>query len=68
LLADDSGYKVPNGGFVAHDGGVAGYAAQIVFHPESRTGVALLRNYGGGRTNTQKAAEILLAELVAPTR
>jgi CubicO group peptidase (beta-lactamase class C family) len=54
--------------FVEHDGGVAGYTSQIVFHPESRTGVVLLRNYDVGRTNLQKAAESLLSAIVTPPK
>ena len=60
LATDANGRRL-----VGHDGGVAGYTAQIVLDPEQRTGVALLRNYVGGRTNLQKAAEGLLAALAA---
>jgi CubicO group peptidase (beta-lactamase class C family) len=52
--------------FVSHGGAVSGYTALIVFHPESRTGVVLLRNYESGRTDLQKAAEALLSALVTP--
>jgi CubicO group peptidase (beta-lactamase class C family) len=51
--------------FVSHDGAVAGYRAAIVFHPESRTGVVVLRNYANGRTDLPRAAQDLLAALVA---
>ena len=47
-----------------HGGSVAGYNAQIWFHPESGLGVVLLRNYNGGRTNLGERAAILLNELV----
>ena len=60
LGADASGNR-----FVSHDGGVAGYTAAIVFNPESRTGVVLLRNYLTGRTELPRAAESLLAALLA---
>ncbi|MEQ1893596.1 MAG: serine hydrolase domain-containing protein [Planctomycetota bacterium] len=51
--------------FVAHSGGIAGYTAQLVFHPRSRIGVVLLRNYAGGRVDLQQRAEGLLTALVA---
>jgi len=60
LTADARGNR-----FVEHDGAVAGYTAQLVFHPESRIGVVLLRNYVEGRTDLHKAAESLLTALVA---
>jgi CubicO group peptidase (beta-lactamase class C family) len=51
--------------FVSHGGSVAGYTANIAFHPASRVGVVLLRNYNTGRTNLAAASERLLARLVA---
>src|SRR5262245_47356057 len=49
--------------FVSHDGAVAGYRASVVLHPDSRTGVILLRNYDNGRTDPA-AAQRLLEELI----
>jgi len=43
---------------------VSGYNANLVFDPDSRIGVVLLRNYGRGTTNLGGAASALLAELV----
>ncbi len=51
--------------FIGHSGSVAGYNAFLVFEPDTRIGVILLRNYGGGRTNMERAARDLLAELVS---
>jgi CubicO group peptidase (beta-lactamase class C family) len=50
--------------FVGHGGSVAGYTAQLVFEPESRIGVVLLRNYNSGATNLGAAAAELLQALV----
>ena len=47
-----------------HGGSVAGYNAHMVFEPESRIGVVLLRNYGGGEINLGRAAKDLLWRLV----
>ena len=49
---------------MGHGGSVAGYTAQIWFHPETRLGVVLLRNYNRGATNLSRAAGLLLNELV----
>jgi CubicO group peptidase (beta-lactamase class C family) len=49
---------------VSHGGSVAGYTAHIVFDPDARIGVILLRNYNSGRTNLATAATSLLSELV----
>jgi CubicO group peptidase (beta-lactamase class C family) len=49
---------------VAHGGSVAGYTAHIVFDPDARLGVILLRNYNSGRTNLGNAATSLLTELL----
>ena len=58
--------------FVSHGGSVAGYTANILFHPETRIGVMLLRNYNSGRTNLAAASRTLAAQLihtvVAPSR
>ncbi|MCI0434194.1 MAG: beta-lactamase family protein [Gemmatimonadetes bacterium] len=54
--------------FASHGGSVAGYTAGIMFHPESRIGVALLRNYNTGRTNLETALRDLLRRLVAAAR
>ncbi len=47
-----------------HGGSVAGYNAHMVFDPDSRIGVVLLRNYNRGNTNLGRAASLLLEELV----
>ena len=47
-----------------HSGSVAGYTAYLVFDPDSRTGVILLRNYNRGSTNLGAAAGRLLLALV----
>lgn len=49
---------------VGHGGSVAGYTAHIVFDPDARVGVILLRNYNSGRTSLANAATTLLTELV----
>lgn len=51
--------------FVGHGGSVAGYTAYLLVEPESRVGVALLRNYNSGRTSLGGAARDLLLELTA---
>ena len=48
-----------------HGGSVSGYNAHIIFDPESKIGVAILRNYSGGSTNLGGAARSLLGELIA---
>ncbi len=53
--------------FAGHGGSVAGYTAHLAFHPETRIGVVLLRNYNTGRTNLGAAARALLSQLVATT-
>ena len=47
-----------------HGGGVAGYTAHIVFDPESKIGVILLRNYESGRTDLAAAANQLVRTLI----
>jgi CubicO group peptidase (beta-lactamase class C family) len=47
-----------------HGGSVAGYTAYMLFEPESKLGVVLLRNYNSGETNLGGAAAELLGELV----
>ena len=49
--------------YVGHGGSVAGYTAYLVFEPASGIGVIILRNYGVGNTNLQRAATALLSEL-----
>ncbi len=49
---------------VEHDGGVAGYNAFMVFNPESRIGVILMRNYSFGLTNILLLPRTVLSELV----
>jgi CubicO group peptidase (beta-lactamase class C family) len=51
--------------FVGHGGSVAGYTAHLVFEPESRIGVVLLRNYNSGATSLGSAAQEVLQALVA---
>jgi CubicO group peptidase (beta-lactamase class C family) len=46
-----------------HGGSVAGYNAHLVFNPDTRVGVVLLRNYNRGNTNLGEAAQELAAEL-----
>ena len=47
-----------------HGGSVAGYNANMIFHPPTKTGVIVLRNVGGGRFNTASLARCILQELV----
>ncbi|HMP79508.1 MAG TPA: serine hydrolase domain-containing protein [Pirellulaceae bacterium] len=55
----------PNGHCqVGHGGSVAGYTAHMVFDPDARVGVILLRNYNQGATNLSRAAQALLSEIV----
>jgi CubicO group peptidase (beta-lactamase class C family) len=49
---------------LGHGGTVAGYNAYMVFEPESRLGVVLLRNYNRGESSLGDAAAGLLADLV----
>ena len=71
--SDSSGYGLGfqitsvEGGrrYVGHGGSVAGYTAYLVFEPESRVGVIILRNYSSGRTNLARASAQLLASLIA---
>lgn len=48
---------------VGHGGSVAGYNAFLVFDPDSKLGVVLLRNYNQGKTNLGRAARSLLVDL-----
>lgn len=50
---------------VGHGGSVAGYNANMVFDPESKIGVIILRNYNRGKTNLGRSARELLKELVS---
>jgi CubicO group peptidase (beta-lactamase class C family) len=50
---------------VGHGGSVAGYNAGMVFHPESRIGVIIFRNYNRGKTNLGGSIRDLLKELVS---
>ena len=50
---------------VGHGGGVAGYTSYLVFDPDARIGVILLRNYDSGQTNLGEVAMSLLRDLVA---
>jgi CubicO group peptidase (beta-lactamase class C family) len=49
---------------VGHGGSVAGYNAYLAFEPESRIGVVILRNYGGGATDLGAVARDLVWKLV----
>jgi CubicO group peptidase (beta-lactamase class C family) len=49
---------------IGHEGMVAGYHAYLIFDPESRIGVVLLRNYSEGKTDLVQCANRLLRELV----
>ncbi len=53
---------------VGHGGSVSGYNAHMVFDPETKIGVILLRNYGRGNTNLGRAAQGLAAELAEMKR
>ena len=46
--------------FYGHGGSVAGYRANMLFHPSSKTGVIVLRNVGGGPFNAVRVAEGVL--------
>jgi len=48
---------------IGHGGSVAGYTAHMLFDPDSRIGVVLLRNYNRGKTSLGGAARRLLLEL-----
>ncbi|MEX2284864.1 MAG: serine hydrolase domain-containing protein [Gemmatimonadota bacterium] len=50
---------------IGHGGSVAGYTAHLVFDPDARVGVVLLRNYGSGRTALARASADLLRDLLA---
>lgn len=56
---NDKGIKM-----VEHDGGVAGYNAMMVFSPERKTGVIMMRNYDFGLTNILLEPRTLLSQLV----
>jgi len=58
--------SVDSDGFttMGHGGSVSGYNADLVFDPESKMGVVLLRNYSGGRTNLGQESQALLKKLV----
>lgn len=49
---------------IEQDGGVSGYQANLVFHPGSKLGVVLCRNYSLGLTHMLLEPRTLLAELV----
>ncbi|NIM57934.1 MAG: serine hydrolase [Candidatus Aminicenantes bacterium] len=48
-----------------HGGSVAGYNASMVFHPESKIGVVVFRNYNRGKTNLGRSTRDLLKELAS---
>lgn len=58
LRTDDAGNR-----YAYHTGSVAGYTAVMLFDPERKIGVVLLRNYARGRTNLLQAARRLVREL-----
>lgn len=49
---------------VSHGGSVAGYNAHLIFEPDTRIGVVILRNYNRSVVNLGGAARNLLEELV----
>lgn len=49
---------------VEHDGGVAGYEAMMVFNPDSKIGVIMMRNYDFGLTNILLEPRTVLSDLV----
>lgn len=51
-----------------HGGSVAGYTAYLVFAPDEKISVMVLRNYNVGRTNLGRSATGLLSELVEAQR
>ncbi len=60
------GFSIQEAGgrtLIGHGGSVAGYTAHMLFDPDSRLGIVLLRNYNTGRTNLGRAARGLLLEL-----
>jgi CubicO group peptidase (beta-lactamase class C family) len=54
--------------YYGHGGSVAGYRAQMTYHPQSKTGVIVLRNAGGGSFNPAGVAEKALTVLVGEQR
>jgi len=58
IRSDEDGRKI-----ASHGGSVAGYNAHMAVDPDTRIGVILLRNYGGGATNLGRVAQGLVAEL-----
>jgi CubicO group peptidase (beta-lactamase class C family) len=59
ITTDEQGRR-----FAHHSGSVAGYTANILFHPDTRIGVILLRNYNAGRTNLQRVSLRVAGELI----
>jgi CubicO group peptidase (beta-lactamase class C family) len=51
--------------FYGHGGSVAGYRAQILYEPRTKTGVIVLRNVGGGAFDVAGLARRLLEAVVA---
>lgn len=62
IRTTESGIKM-----LGHGGSVAGYTAYMLFEPESKLGVVLLRNYNRGATDLAETAGNFLGELVAVT-
>jgi len=48
-----------------HGGSVAGYRAQVLYEPGTKTGVIILRNVGGGKFNVGGLARGLIEAVVA---
>ncbi len=48
-----------------HGGSVAGYRAQVLYEPTTKTGIIVLRNAGGGKFNVAGLARSLLEVVVA---
>jgi len=62
------GFQVQRRGdlvFYGHGGSVAGYRAQVLYEPKTKTGVIVLRNVGGGPFNSGRLARALLEAVVA---
>jgi CubicO group peptidase (beta-lactamase class C family) len=53
---------------IGHGGSVAGYNAYLVFDPDSKIVVAMLRNYNRGATSLGAAAKEVLGELVVASK
>jgi len=63
------GFRVQDGydgrPFIGHGGSVAGYNASLLFEPESKLGVVMLRNYDRSVVGLKEVSAQLLQKLVA---